>query len=637
MFQVKLKLLDPNWGITSDFVKSRDSVDSLITHIIHDLESPHFPRNATMQMQFYFICNMDQMPLIVKSNRKDVMDRLVRLQNDIVKTMTIDGPDEIFMYTKKIIAYITLLSGLGNPTVNSRKRVKVVFKIVELVVAVVETLEHIYSKVIVIKQKWHMCMPGPTNHHMLQTEEEVLDIVEDDPSTSTREIARQVYIEALKAFNSVMDDTELLEFAQSNAVDKEVQLDKLGKVVCGIRLYNKDCQKGGEGIENGKYYTVFKQDLQILLVAAMEKVNLLTTIVDTNYMIQETESAPKLVCKLPPEFAEGYLDNMKDLLIMYRQYELFLRKIHNTTYMRIAIPANIIFPLFEELAEIWAEMQDQVVLLSKYNQILTNIEMFMKYAFYNKDLFRSVLDQDGARTDAQRLEETANLKLESGNEKVRIISAKKFPDIDKIQLQYLGFCCWKLVESDGGLVPGNPSMGVACFEDMYYVFSSPEACIEFSKRPKDYVMRVLELVRKKPHLIHFLDIKEQLQEVADLKQLTEEKIMKTSKEKEVQCLEFTEIMPSNIDRSYMWNIWDLKREAIQLANLSKCKTVSTQTWRTPSRNTIQSQTYEQRDKNLQTKQDNYSNVPKPSNFIYGLRGRKDNEQFIIDLTRPVEE
>ncbi|KAJ8971900.1 hypothetical protein NQ317_010969 [Molorchus minor] len=27
-----------------------------------------------------------------------------------------------------------------------------------------------------------MCMPGPTNHHMLQTEEEVLDIVEDDPS-----------------------------------------------------------------------------------------------------------------------------------------------------------------------------------------------------------------------------------------------------------------------------------------------------------------------------------------------------------------------------------------------------------------------------------------------------------------------
>ncbi|KAJ8974744.1 hypothetical protein NQ317_005939, partial [Molorchus minor] len=69
-----------------------------------------------------------------------------------------------------------------------RKRVKVVVKIVELVVAVVETLEHIYSKVIVIKQKWHVYARP---HHMLQTEEEVLGIVEDDPLTSTREIARQ--------------------------------------------------------------------------------------------------------------------------------------------------------------------------------------------------------------------------------------------------------------------------------------------------------------------------------------------------------------------------------------------------------------------------------------------------------------
>ncbi|KAJ8973897.1 hypothetical protein NQ317_018852 [Molorchus minor] len=74
---------------------------------------------------------------------------------------------------------------------NQRKRVKVVFKIVELVVAVVETLEHIYSKVIVIKQKWHMCMPGPTI--ICCKQEEVLGIVEDDPSTSTREIARQVF------------------------------------------------------------------------------------------------------------------------------------------------------------------------------------------------------------------------------------------------------------------------------------------------------------------------------------------------------------------------------------------------------------------------------------------------------------
>ncbi|KAJ8970635.1 hypothetical protein NQ317_000165, partial [Molorchus minor] len=36
-----------------------------------------------------------------------------------------------------------------------------------------------------------MCMCQARPHHMLETEEEVLDIVGDDPSTSTREIARQ--------------------------------------------------------------------------------------------------------------------------------------------------------------------------------------------------------------------------------------------------------------------------------------------------------------------------------------------------------------------------------------------------------------------------------------------------------------
>ncbi|KAJ8972079.1 hypothetical protein NQ317_007855 [Molorchus minor] len=43
-------------------------------------------------------------------------------------------------------------------------------------------------------------------HHMLQTEEEVLDIVEDDPSTSTREIARQVNVSQHKVWKTVREN-----------------------------------------------------------------------------------------------------------------------------------------------------------------------------------------------------------------------------------------------------------------------------------------------------------------------------------------------------------------------------------------------------------------------------------------------
>lgn len=52
---------------------------------------------------------------------------------------------------------------------------------------------------------------------------------------------------------------------------------------------------------------------------------------------------------------------------------------------------------------------------------------------------------------------------------------------------------------------------------------------------------------------------------------------------------------------------------------------------------VKTQTYESKEKEIQTKKDNYTNVPKPSNFIYGLRGRKDDKQFIVELTRPVKE
>lgn len=72
-------------------------------------------------------------------------------------------------------------------------------------------------------------------------------------------------------------------------------------------------------------------------------------------------------------------------------------------------------------------------------------------------------------------------------------------------------------------------------------------------------------------------------------------------------------------------------------NLVNHRSKITQTMKISTQLAVKTQTYEFKDKNLQTKKDNYSNVPKPSNFIYGLRGRKDDQQFTIQLTRPVQE
>lgn len=71
--------------------------------------------------------------------------------------------------------------------------------------------------------------------------------------------------------------------------------------------------------------------------------------------------------------------------------------------------------------------------------------------------------------------------------------------------------------------------------------------------------------------------------------------------------------------------------------MSACKTHSMQTVKSTFKNDVKMQTYDSKEKIIQTKSDNYTNVPTLSNFIYGLRGRKDDRQFIIELTRPVDE
>lgn len=137
-------------------------------------------------------------------------------------------------------------------------------------------------------------------------------------------------------------------------------------------------------------------------------------------------------------------------------------------------------------------------------------------------------------------------------------------------------------------------------------------------------------------LIHFLQLHGELLTVRDIPTLYEKPppVLVTN-EVEVQ----TELHPmeSNISREYRWDLWDMYRDALRLANITKCQTKTSQTlissWKKPA----QTQTIEFKDKIVQTKKDNYTNVPTLSNFIFGLRGRTDDSQHVIELTRPIEE
>jgi hypothetical protein len=99
----------------------------------------------------------------------------------------------------------------------------------------------------------------------------------------------------------------------------------------------------------------------------------------------------------------------------------------------------------------------------------------------------------------------------------------------------------------------------------------------------------------------------------------------------------TELHPiaSNIDKSYEWNEWELRRKAIKLANLRTKATHSTQTASSNFRREDGTQVYLPKESSSQTKKDSSTTTSKPVTYIEGLRGArgpKAVEPRVVDLT-----
>ena len=87
----------------------------------------------------------------------------------------------------------------------------------------------------------------------------------------------------------------------------------------------------------------------------------------------------------------------------------------------------------------------------------------------------------------------------------------------------------------------------------------------------------------------------------------------------------THFVEKNIDPSYDWNEWGLRRRALQMANLKKCKTSSQQTDSSHMRRENDSQVYLPRTKGTMTKTSTGTSAPKRVTYVRGLRGEESKE------------
>ncbi|XP_051633899.1 cilia- and flagella-associated protein 206 isoform X1 [Manacus candei] len=466
--------------------------------------------------------------------------------------------------------------------------------------------------------------------------------------------------EVTAALQSVFPQTEMTAFISLNKKDKEQQLKNLAMLVTGIRLYNKECRKGGRSID----------DLPAILNEAIPSA---TQTVDeglnTCHMLAHKYTA---LLESMQEDSHRYMQlssfKLKEALFNVRQYEAFLcilmsdaitsaqevetlsvqfaaamMQLKNTVQDKISIDSKEVFPLFLELSKLWTSFQDEMLLLSFLTSMTSNLQQFLEIQsqLFPEEVLTSLLEGVTVKSDEERIRETMGTRVNVSDFKNQEwLFPETTDNFDHLLIQYHGFCAHAIAVK-GLTLPGNPAIGILKHKAKCYVFSSKEAAYTFAQDPDKFIQLNVEKAKEYAELIQLLELRHQFEYLFPHAQArTADKcLMKPTAKCDSSTQTDTHILPPTIVRSYEWNEWELRRKAIKLANLRRKLTHSMQTDLSHMKRENFTQVYLPKGVGTQTKRDNSSNVPRPQIFLKGLRGQSSPTTHMVkvDLTRAVDE
>ncbi|NXA10316.1 CF206 protein, partial [Sapayoa aenigma] len=466
--------------------------------------------------------------------------------------------------------------------------------------------------------------------------------------------------EVTAALQSVFPQTEMSTFISLNKKDKEQQLKDLAMLVTGIRLYNKECGKGGSSID----------DLPATLSEAIPSA---TQTVDEGlnacHVLAHKYTA---LLESMQEDSHRYMQlssfKLKEALFNVRQYEAFLcillsdavtsaqevesltvqfaaamMQLKNTVQDKVSVDSEEVFPLFVELSKLWTSFQNEMLLLSFLTNMTNNLQQFLEIQsqLFPEEVLTSLLEGMTVKSDEERIRETTGTRVNvSDFEGREWLFPESTDSFDQLLIQYHSFCA-HAIGVKGLILPGNPAIGILKHKQKCYVFSSKEAAYIFAQDPDKFIKLNVEKAKEYPELIQLLELHHQFEHLVPHAQArnAEKCLMKPTAKCDSSTQTDTHILPPTIVRSYEWNEWELRRKAIKLANLRRKLTHAMQTDLSHMKRENFTQVYLPKDVGTQTKRDNSSNVPKPQTFLKGLRGESSPTTHMVkvDLTRAVDE
>mmetsp|Transcript_54199 Transcript_54199/g.129118 ORF Transcript_54199/g.129118 Transcript_54199/m.129118 type:complete len:623 (-) Transcript_54199:94-1962(-) len=450
--------------------------------------------------------------------------------------------------------------------------------------------------------------------------------------------------EVAAALESVFPRVGLRAFVALTGPERAAQLQELASIVLGIRLFNQHQGKGGVGLPTVQQSIVEAQAHE-MLTAVQEQI--------------EEENA---LCKVFADYIKALPAGSSDLerskvnLIYHRQYLSYLLnleedvsraldRVHKAHQQledeftdlealvggRVSVPKEQVYPRFDSVARTyhtaWKEVQ-ALQACAKLRTVLAEAR-----AQYFPQLGQAQLDDAGVSLSAPPAAEqdgqqavVVSPELEAipapgagGAGPVRL-TQENFGDFLQVALDFQGFCIHTLVSKDRLLVPGNPSLGVIKYGEKHTVFASEQAALEFCADPDSYLQGVKEACYKQPELIHLLGLHQEFPG-SSLHTIVRT-VASTSGVMQADVGTSTPLhfQDSNIDKNYEWNEWKLRSNALQMANIKKKSTSTTQTALSHLRRENETQVYLPREVATNTNVNSGTNPPRLRKYIRGLRG-----------------
>ncbi|XP_026173970.1 cilia- and flagella-associated protein 206 isoform X2 [Mastacembelus armatus] len=590
-FMVKAVVLDPRNSFNVDRTLTKQDIQKLQGLCLDKLIEKCSPSLDTLKMQVYFDTNYTSRREFLEEIHRMLESGLSPMRRDITDSR-VKSREEYNALYHKIVTYILLRSGMGSPT---------------------------------------------------------------DLKTMQ---------EAKAALQSVFPQTDLGAFMVLLKRDKEQQIIELTMTVTGILLFNKASKMGEHKTDFHKLMpTVLNEALPVINKRIESELSVSQSLAWKYTAVLEklTESVTQ-----PGEGGMSMI-LFKQALYNVRQHEVFLKLLledaclcakhveilqtelssqikllKEIVQLKAAVPTAKVFPLFRALSKLWSGLQDEAELLNILNNIMLNLRPFLasQGKIFSESYLDSLLEATEVKTDEQRKTEFSDDHIVPAEMKMlEWLLPDTIVNLNNLPLQYNGVCGYTLVSRDGLLLPGNPNIGILKHKEKFYVFSSKKAALKFSSSPDDFIAEVAEIAKVSPELIHLLKLNQQFSCITPYSEMQPRESLLARHITKCESSTQTDIHPveTNIVNVYEWNEWELRRKAIQLADLLTKVTHSVQTEQSHMRRENATQTWLPKAAVCQSKRDGQSSMPRPQAYLAGLRGQRDERMVKTSLTRSVDE